>query len=198
MHKQTPIRTLILASSSPYRKILLGRLGLEFLVQVPDVDETPLPAESAPALAARLASAKADAVARGNPVAVVIGSDQVALCEGAIVGKPGTAQLAERQLLSFSGKTVEFLSAVTVRCGETGFVFDRTVSTLVCFRDLNIEEIRRYIRLDEPLQCAGSFKSEAAGLTLLESMQSNDPSAIIGLPLIAVSQALRQAGYAVP
>jgi len=198
MQKQSHTRTLILASTSPYRKLLLERLGLVFEVRSPHVDETPLPGEAASALAARLAASKAEALARQFPEAVVIGSDQVALCNGAIVGKPETIARAERQLAAFSGQAVDFLSAVSLRCLDAGFVFDRTVTTRVCFRELGTEEIRRYVRLDRPLQCAGSFKSEAAGLALLSAMQSDDPSAIIGLPLIAVAEALRQLGYAVP
>lgn len=198
MQQQSHIRALILASTSPYRKILLERLRLAFEVRAPRIDERPRPAESATALVARLAAAKADAVASELPAAVIIGADQVACCNGEIVGKPGTVERAEQQLAAFSGKSVDFLSAVSLRCVDTGFVFDCTVPTRVCFRHLAAEEIRRYVRLDNPLHCAGSFKSEEAGLSLLTAMQSEDPSAIIGLPLIKVSEALRQAGYDIP
>jgi septum formation protein len=198
MQQQSHIRALILASTSPYRKILLERLRLPFEVRAPRVDETREPGESATALVARLAAAKADAVARQCPAAVVIGADQVACCDGEIVGKPKTEQRAEQQLAAFSGKAVDFLSAVSLRCMETGFAFDCTVPTRVSFRHLTAEEIRRYVRLDNPLHCAGSFKSEEAGLSLLTALQSEDPSAIIGLPLIQVSEALRQAGYDIP
>ena len=178
--------------------MLLERLGLAFQTWSPEVDESQLEGESGVEMAARLAALKADTAARTFPGAFVIGSDQVAVCEQRIVGKPGTAQRARKQLQSFSGRTVKFLSAVSFRCPETGFRQDRIVATEVCFRPLEAAEIARYLDKDQPLGCTGSFKSEAAGIALLQSMKSEDPTAIIGLPLIATSDALRMAGFEVP
>jgi septum formation protein len=198
MQTQSLKRTLILASSSPYRKALLERIGLPFEVCSPDTDEGPRPAEPPAELVARLAREKAAAVARRFPQAVVIGSDQVAVHAGAIIGKPGTVERACRQLERFSGDTVDFLTAVSVQCLESGLSRAATIGTQVAFRPLSGSEIRRYVDLDQPLDCAGAFRSEAAGPTLLRSMQSSDPTAIIGLPLITVAAALREAGYALP
>ena len=198
MHQQSHKRNLILASSSSYRKLLLERLGIPFDVCVPDVDETAREKEDAARLVCRLAESKARAVADRYPSAVVIGSDQVAACDGAIVGKPGNANRAIGQLQQFSGRTVHFLTAVYILDQNMSFEFKRTVITYVCFRNLALDEIRRYVALDQPYDCAGSFKSESAGISLLSAMSSEDPTAIVGLPLIAVSDALRQAGYAVP
>lgn len=191
-------RKLILASSSPYRKVLLERLAIPFFSASPDTDETPLAGESAEQLVSRLARAKADSLARTHPASVVIGSDQVALGPDGIAGKPGTAANASAQLQRFSGQTVRFLTAVCVMCHESGLLHEQTVETEVLFRHLSENEIQRYIDLDKPLDCAGGFKSEAAGIGLLQSMVSTDPTAIVGLPLITVSEGLRKAGYAVP
>jgi len=138
------------------------------------------------------------ALATGEPSSVVIGSDQLAVGPLGIAGKPGTPDNAIAQLQAFSGQTVRFLTAVCVMCHESGFRHEETVVTEVLFRRLSEAEIRRYIELDSPLDCAGSFKSESAGTSLLQSMTSNDPTAIIGLPLITVSEGLRMAGYTVP
>jgi septum formation protein len=189
---------LILASSSPYRKMLLDRLGIPFEVRSPAVDESRQAGESPERMVERLAALKAAAVAQGSPAAVVIGSDQVALYDGQVVGKPGNVARARQQLSSFSGRQVDFLTAVSVQCLEAQLSFAACVLTEVCFRDLSKAEIERYIARDNPVDCAGSFKSEAAGSTLLRSMRSSDPTAIVGLPLISVAEALRQAGYAVP
>lgn len=198
MPDKTDIHPLILASSSPYRKLLLERLGLPFTTVSPQVDESPSAGESPEALVARLATAKAMAVAGSQPAAVVIGSDQVAVYDGGILGKPGSPDRARRQLAAFSGKTVRFLSAVSVRCLETDFRFDRIVATEVAFRELAEAEIARYVERDRPLDCAGGFRSEATGSALLRAMDSSDPTAIIGLPLITVAEALREAGFTVP
>jgi septum formation protein len=198
MQQQSHKRSLILASSSPYRKLLLQRLGLPFSTFDPQIDETPLAGEAAGELVSRLAREKATEAAGRYPGAAVIGCDQVAVCEGKIAGKPGTVSAATRQLQSFSGQTVQFLSAVSLVCEDTGFARHHTVVTDICFRKLSGAEIERYIALDNPLDCAGSFKSECAGVTLLKSMTSEDPTAIIGLPLIALSQALRKAGFQLP
>lgn len=198
MPAQSLKRTLILASSSPYRKALLARLGLLFEVCLPAIDERPRPDEPPGELVARLAREKATAVSRRFPQAVVIGSDQVAVHQGRIIGKPGSAEGACRQLQRFSGESVEFLTAIAVQCLESEFCHAATVATEVAFRLLSDAEIRRYVDHDKPTDCAGAFKSECAGPTLLRAMHSSDPTAIIGLPLIAVSAALRQAGYALP
>ena len=178
--------------------MLLERLGLPFEIQVPDLDEAEHPGESPALLVARLAAQKAEAVAVRAPAAIVIGSDQVAVHSGRAVGKPGSAANARRQLLAFSGSRVDFLTAVSVRCTDIEFRFDRTVTTEVRFRLLSEPEIRRYVAHDNPVDCAGGFKSETAGITLLQAMRSDDPTAIIGLPLICVAEALRRAGLELP
>jgi septum formation protein len=198
MQQQSHKRNLILASTSPYRKILLERLGIPFQVCSPDTDETPLSGEMAARLVARLAKDKAGSVAKRFPLAVIIGSDQIAICGEDIIGKPLTAEGAASQLRRFSGRTVQFLTAVAVLCEELAFASERTVLTEICFRQLSDDEIYRYVEKDQPLDCAGSFKSEAAGISLLSAMKSDDPTAIVGLPLIAVSEALRLLGFEVP
>jgi septum formation protein len=171
---------------------------LPFEVCAPALDEAPRPHEPPAGLAARLAREKAASLARRFPQAVVLGSDQVAVHQGDIIGKPGTLELACRQLERFSGDAVEFLTAISVQCLETGLRCEETIGTEVVFRTLSATEIRRYVERDQPLDCAGAFRSEAAGPTLLRAMHSSDPTAIIGLPLIAVSAALRQAGFTLP
>jgi septum formation protein len=178
--------------------MLLERLGLPFEVQSPSVDESPQPGETPGRQVKRLAAAKAEAVSQCRPAAVVIGSDQLAVHEGRVLGKPGSAAGARRQLTAFSGSRVDFLTAISIRCAETGFHFERTVTTEVRFRTLSPAEIRRYVALDHPVDCAGGFKSEASGTALLHAMRSDDPTAIVGLPLISVAEALRQAGFDAP
>jgi len=196
--KKTQESSLILASSSPYRKMLLERLGLAFETRSPEIDEARRAGETPEAMVARLARAKARAIAMLQPTAVVIGSDQIAVCNGEIVGKPGSPEKAAAQLKQFSARTVLFLTAVALVSEESGCFYERTVATDIDFRELGDAEIHRYIEMDRPLDCAGSFKSEAAGVTLLRAMRSDDPTAIIGLPLICVSEALRQAGFKLP
>lgn len=198
MFAESQKRKLILASSSPYRRQLLERLGIPFAVVPPEVDETPRPREAPEALVRRLAREKAQAVARRNPEAIVIGSDQVAVYADRVVGKPGTAGRARDQLADFSGQRVTFLSAIALECLHSGFHFGACVGTEAHFRDLTESEIRRYVERDNPVDCAGGFRSEAAGSALLRSLKSTDPTAIIGLPLIAVSEGLRSAGVQVP
>ena len=198
MNQPTLPHELILASTSRYRGLLLQRLGLPFRIMAPGITETPLAGESARHLVHRLASAKAHAVGAALPAAVVIGSDQAAVIQGQILGKPGTAEAAEEQLLRCSGKSVEFLTSVAVLCADRGFLQTAVVATSVQFRTLTRPEIRRYISQDQPLDCAGSFKSEAAGPVLLQSMRSDDPTAIIGLPLISLSRLLRASGFLLP
>jgi len=189
---------LVLASTSPYRRELLARLRIPFEVSRPDVDESPHPGEPAAALAARLAAAKAHAVARRHPSAWVIGSDQVAEIEGHVLGKPGDFERAADQLAAASGKRVLFHTAVSVlRDGERrAFHFrDRTE---VIFRVLGAAEIERYLHAEQPYDCAGSFKCEGLGISLFEAVHSRDPTALVGLPLIDLAKALRQAGFALP
>jgi septum formation protein len=198
MNSPTHHRSLILASGSRYRAELLARLKLPFSSHDPELDERRLPGENAAALTSRLARAKAESIARRFPAAVVVGSDQVAEFEGRIVGKPGDALRAEAQLLEFSGRTVRFVTALALACAELELLQQDAVVTEVRFRTLQADEVRRYVALDAPLDCAGGFKSEAAGSMLLRSLRSEDPTAIIGLPLIALSAMLRQVGYRLP
>jgi septum formation protein len=187
-------RRLILGSTSPYRRELLSRLRLPFDVVSPEVDETPLPGESPRALALRLALAKAHAVALQHPQAVVIGSDQVADLNGEPLGKPGNHARATEQLRRMRGKTVIFQTAVAVVCLETGFSHVDLAAVNVKFRDLADDEIERYLLAETPYDCAGSAKSEGLGIALLESIDSDDPTALIGLPLIRTCHMLRAAG----
>ncbi|MGY4515610.1 Maf family nucleotide pyrophosphatase [Lysobacter sp. HA18] len=188
---------LVLASTSRYRRELLERLGVTFDCIAPGVDETPLDDESPEVLVERLARAKAGAVARAVPEACVIGSDQLAEFDGRILGKPGSAERAIAQLASMSGRSVTFLTALCVMRGEHefGLHIDRT---RVRFRELSTAEIERYVDAERPLDCAGSFKSEGRGIALFDAIETNDPTALIGLPLIATTRLLRDAGFALP
>ncbi|TKS54436.1 septum formation inhibitor Maf [Luteimonas yindakuii] len=188
---------LILASTSRYRRELLGRLQLPFSTGRPDVDETPLPGEAPAVLAARLAGAKAREVARLHPGAWVIGSDQVATFDGRALGKPGTRDAAIAQLESMSGSSVRFLTAVALCRGGTlaGEALD---TTTVRFRRLERAAIERYVDAEQPLDCAGSFKSEGLGITLFDAIETRDPTALVGLPLIATARLLRDAGFILP
>ena len=190
---ETAIRRLILGSTSPYRRELMLRLRLPFDVVSPDVDETPLAGEAPRALALRLALAKARAVAAMHPNAVVIGSDQVADLDGEPLGKPGTHARATAQLQRMRGKTVVFQTAVAVVCIETGFSQMDLAEVNVKFRNLDDEEIECYLLAETPYDCAGSAKSEGLGIALLESIDSDDPTALVGLPLIRTCQMLRAA-----
>jgi septum formation protein len=193
---------LILASTSLYRKELLGRLGLSFNCVPPGVDETGGSDETPLMLVARLARAKAAAVAARHPQAWVIGSDQVAALEAAaastILGKPGTEDRCREQLRKCSGRKVEFLTAVSVMQQQSGAMFEFIDTTTVTFRALDQAAIERYVAKELPLDCAGGFKSEGLGIALCESIDSTDPSALIGLPLIRVSAVLRAAGFELP
>lgn len=190
--------SLILGSTSRYRKELLERLRLPFTIQKPQVDEMPLPNETPDALALRLAVLKAQAVSQQNPDAIVIGSDQVADLHGHAIGKPGNYARAFEQLKAMSGQTVIFQTAVAVACQKNNFLQSELVCVSVKFRVLNDTEIDRYLRTEEPYDCAGSAKSEGLGITLLEAIDNNDPTALIGLPLIATSRLLRAAGAVLP
>ena len=191
-------RALILGSTSPYRRALLQRLRLDFTVAAPDVDETALPGEAPRDLALRLALAKAYAVAAHNPGAVVIGSDQVADLAGQPLGKPGTHERATAQLRQMSGHSVVFQTAVAVVCPETGFEQVDLAPVVVRFRELSDAEIERYLRAEQPYDCAGSAKSEGLGISLLDAIDSDDPTALIGLPLIRTCRMLRAAGLVLP
>ncbi len=187
-------RTLILGSTSRYRRELLVRLRVPFDVVSPDVDETPLMGEAPQALAARLALAKAKAVAALHPQAVVIGSDQVADLNGEPLGKPGTHERAVLQLQRMRGQTVIFQTAVSVVCIESQFEQTELAQIKVRFRDLSDAEIEAYLRAEEPYDCAGSAKSEGLGIALLDAIDNDDPTALIGLPMIRTARLLRAAG----
>lgn len=189
-----PHRPIILGSTSRYRRDLLLRLQLPFSVVSPHVDETPLPAESPYDLANRLALAKARAVAQQHPSAIVIGSDQVADLHGEPLGKPGTHARAVAQLQRMRGQTVVFQTAVAVVCQETQFEQQSLAPVRVRFRNLCDAEIEHYLQTEQPYDCAGSAKSEGLGIALLESIDNDDPTALIGLPLIRTCHMLRAAG----
>ena len=191
-------RALVLGSTSPYRRELLQRLRLPFSVLSPEVDETPQPGEAPHALAMRLALAKARAVAAQQPDAVVIGSDQVADLAGQPLGKPGTHERATAQLRQMSGHSVVFQTAVAVVCQATGFEQVDLAAVTVRFRDLSDAEIERYLRAEQPYDCAGSAKSEGLGISLLDAIDSDDPTALVGLPLIRTCRMLRAAGLVLP
>ena len=187
-------RTLILGSSSRYRKELLSRLKIPFEVAAPEVDETPLSNETPRDLALRLALAKARAVASQNPEAVVIGADQVADLEGLPLGKPGNHANAVKQLQRMRGKTVIFQTALSVVCLATGFEQTDLAAVKVTFRDLTDAEIEAYLMAEEPYDCAGSAKSEGLGIALLAAIDNDDPTALVGLPLIRTCHLLSAAG----
>lgn len=192
-----PDLTLVLGSTSIYRRELLGRLGLAFEVDRPDVDESPRASETPSALVERLTVEKARAVAGRWPGAWVIGSDQLAELDGAPLGKPGGREAAEAQLASMSGRAVTFLTALAVVRDDRILPIhvDRTV---VRFRSLQAAEIARYVEAERPFDCAGSFKSEGRGIALFDAIESSDPTALVGLPLIATARLLRDAGFALP
>ena len=185
---------LILASTSRYRRELLGRLRLPFSVQAPGVVETPLPGEAPAALAVRLALEKARAVAQLHPDAVVIGSDQAADLDGAVLGKPGTHERATAQLRAMSGRTVAFHTAVAVVCAARHHEGRALAVATVRVRRLAEAEIERYLALEQPFDCAGSAKSEALGIALLDAIDCDDPTTLVGLPLMRTCALLRVVG----
>ena len=187
-------RQVILGSTSAYRRELMNRLRIPFDVQAPNVDETANSGESPLQLAQRLALAKARAVAKKFPEAVVIGSDQVADLDGLALGKPGNFERATMQLLQMRGKTVIFHTALAVVCHDSGFVAQDCASVNVVFRDLSDAEITAYLLAETPYDCAGSAKSEGLGIAILASIDSDDPTALVGLPLIRTCNMLRDAG----
>ena len=189
---------LILASSSVYRRQLLARLRLPFDWVAPGVDEAPLAAESAPERALRLALAKAGAVAARNPGSTIIGSDQVGVCKGEALDKPGDALRARAQLQWMSAAAATFHTAVAVLGLERGQTLQFVDTTTVYFRALSDAEIERYIAIEQPFDCAGAFRCEGLGISLFSRIVSEDPSALVGLPLIALARLLRQLGYELP
>jgi septum formation protein len=188
---------LVLASSSPYRRMLLERLRVPYSSASPDLDESPLPGETPPQTAVRLAEAKARAVAARFPGATVIGSDQVAVLDGTPLGKPGTHAAALAQLQAMRGRSVVFHTAVCVLDANRGTCRTEDVPTTVRFREYSDAQAERYLELDKPYDCAGSAKIEAMGIALVEEVVSTDPTALIGLPLIALVSLLREAGVEV-
>ncbi|MBN8726800.1 MAG: septum formation inhibitor Maf [Xanthomonadales bacterium] len=191
---------LILASTSPYRRELLARFGLPFRSVAPEVDEASLDGEAPRALAVRLARAKAEAVAARHPGALVIGSDQVADLEGRALGKPGSVEAARIQLAASAGHSVLFHTAVCVVDVRTpgAAAHEAVDTTRVAFRPLATGEIARYLAAEPALDCAGSFKAEGLGISLFERIESTDPTALVGLPLITLARLLREAGLRVP
>ena len=188
---------LVLASTSPYRRALLERLGLPFEAIAPEVDETPLSGESPEALVSRLSRAKSTAVADGLDDALVIGSDQLAVVEDQILGKPGTEEKAREQLARLSGREVTFLTGLCLTDAASGSQQFELVPTPVQFRTLSQAQIADYVAREQPLDCAGAFKSEGLGIALFERLGGNDPNALIGLPLIALCTMLERAGLPV-
>lgn len=189
---------LVLASTSRYRRELLARLALPFETAAPDVDETPRAGEAPRELALRLALEKAQAVAARKPQAIVIGSDQVADLHGQPLGKPGTHERAAAQLARMSGQTVLFHTAVAVVQASRGFAQSSLATVTVRFRTLDAATIERYLLAEQPYDCAGSAKSEGLGIALLQAIENDDPTALIGLPLIRTAQLLRAAGLTLP
>lgn len=188
-------KPLLLASSSPYRRSLLERLGLPFTSASPDIDESPLKGESGEALATRLAESKARALADRFPDHWIIGSDQVAcLPDGSLLSKPGTHEKATRQLRQSSGQRVLFLTGLALLDSDSGEIISVCEPFNVRFRDLTDDEIEAYLRLEKPYDCAGSFKMEGLGITLFDALEGRDPNSLVGLPLIALNGLLRQWG----
>jgi septum formation protein len=192
--KNSSLPRLILASSSAYRKELLARLQLPFDVAVPDIDESPLAGETPSATALRLARQKAAAVAERHPGCLVIGSDQVATLDDEQIGKPGNHAAALAQLQKMRGREVVFHTALCLWDGRDNSAQVQDIQTIVRFRDLADAELDAYLRIEQPYDCAGSAKNEALGIAILERIDSSDPTALTGLPLIALTGMLRQAG----
>ncbi len=189
---------IVLASSSAYRKALLSRIGIECRSLAPDIDESPLPGEAPAATALRLAGAKALKIGERESAGLIIGSDQVAVLGTRVIGKPGNHAAASEQLRAMSGNTVTFHTAVCLLNAATGKMQSASVPTTVRFRALDAAQIGRYLELDRPYDCAGSAKIESLGITLVERVDSEDPTALIGLPLIALTGMLLQEGVVIP
>jgi septum formation protein len=192
------VTALILASTSPYRQQLLSRLGVPFETHPPGVDEAHIERESPADRALRLALEKARAVAYEHPQAVVVGADQVAACGDQLLDKPGSAARSREQLEALSGRTALFYTACTVLGGSRGLQLAHVDTTSVVFRQLSASEIERYVARERPFDCAGAFRAESLGISLFEYIESRDPTALIGLPLIWLAAALREAGFPLP
>ncbi len=190
-------RRLVLASTSAYRKALLQRLGVAFEVAAPHADERPLSGEGAPDTALRLAQIKAQSVRAAHRDALIIGSDQVATSAGRLLGKPGDHATAARQLRSVSGKSADFHTAVVLLDAANGSVQSRVVPCRVHFRQMDDKRIETYLQREKPYDCAGSAKVEGLGIALIARIETEDPTSLIGLPLIALSEMLERAGLAV-
>lgn len=194
----SPPRPLVLASTSPYRRALLERLRIPFSVARPDVVEERLPDESPAHMVQRLAEAKARAVQKRHPEALIIGSDQCAAVEDVVLGKPGDPQRAAAQLARLSGQRVVFHTGLCLLDHRPAPLWSVVVPYVVEFRELTPTEIERYLHAEQPYDCAGSFKSEGLGVTLFRRLEGTDPTALIGLPLIELCHGLRAAGHALP
>jgi septum formation protein len=192
------VQPLILASTSRYRRSLLERIAPPFEVHGPRVDESPLEGEAPRARAVRLSLAKARAIAERYPKAIVIGSDQVAALGSQLLDKPGDEDTCRNQLTALSGRTAQFFTGCAVIGIDAELRYEHLDTTTVAFRSLTDTEIRRYVAREKPLDCAGGFKAEGLGITLFERVETMDPTALIGLPLIWLSSALRKAGYLLP
>jgi len=190
-------RRLVLASTSRYRRELLGRLGVAFEAAAPHFDEAPLSGETPPATALRLSVGKAESLVRTFPDALIIGADQVASSEGRTLGKPGNHENAVRQLRALSGKAAQFDTAVTLLDAREGQLQSRVVGCHVLFRELDERRIEAYLRREQPYDCAGSAKAEGLGIALIERIDTDDPTSLIGLPLIALTAMLERAGLPV-
>ena len=188
------MQQLILGSSSPFRAELLSKLGLPFIAISPDIDESPLVNETAQQLVLRLAKLKAAEIANTQPDALIIGSDQVAVCDGEIMGKPGNHANAIKQLQTVSGKTVQFLTSLALLNSKTGQVHALVDTFEVSFRTLTLAQIDYYLQQEQPYQCAGSFKSEGFGISLFSKLNGNDPNTLVGLPLIKLIELLALEG----
>jgi MAF protein len=197
-NKSTDTPPLILASTSPFRKKLLKKLHLSFEQLAPDINESPLKNESPQSMVARLSKAKAQAIAQQRPNSIIIASDQCAVFQNTPIGKPHTTDNAIKQLQQFSQQTITFYTGLCVINTATQQTFESMDITQVHFRKLSLEVIEHYITIEQPLNCAGSFKSEGLGITLFEKINSNDPNALIGLPLIELTNIFYQMGYALP
>jgi len=187
-----------MASSSPYRKALMQRLQISFITINPDISESALPAESAPQIVSRLAREKVEKVAENEKNALIIGSDQVAVLEDCILGKPGNRSNAKRQLITMRDREVSFLTGLCVLNTQSGSSLTDVVSTMVSFRDYSDDEIEHYLDKESPFDCAGSFKSEQLGITLVKAISGSDPTSLIGLPLIRLAEMLRSEGCDIP
>ena len=196
--KSNPIPLIVLGSTSSFRKQLLNKLNLTFEQAAPDIDESPLENETPKEMVARLSQRKAEVIAEKYPNAIIIASDQTAVFNNQPIGKPHTKERAIEQLSNFSGQTITFYTGLTVINTQTQQVFNSVDTTKVHFRRLSKEVIENYIEIEQPLNCAGSFKSEGLGITLFQKIESDDPNALIGLPLIQLTDIFYQMGFSLP